>query len=133
VLRLGVLSRGLLSGHVQADTFAGKQDFRAFAPRFTGENGAANLKLVAALGAVAERLNATPAQAAIAWALHKGEDIIPLVGARRRDRLSEALGARTLTLSPEDIANLEAAVPVTAVAGARYDDHGMAMLDSEQG
>jgi aryl-alcohol dehydrogenase-like predicted oxidoreductase len=126
----GVLSRGLLSGHVQADTFAGKRDFRAFAPRFTGENATANLKLVDALRAVASAKGATPAQAAIAWALHKGKDIIPLVGARRVDRLDEALGALAITLTDNDVAALEAAIPPDAVAGLRYDAHGMAMLDS---
>lgn len=133
VTAYGVLSRGLLSGHVKADTFTGKRDFRAISPRFTGENAAANLKLVDALAAVALAKGATPAQAAIAWALHKGADIVPLVGARRRDRLVEALRALQFSLSETDIAALEAAVPASEVAGARYDAHGMAMLDSEKG
>lgn len=132
VTAYGVLSRGLLSGRVTAQTFAGARDFRAHVPRFTGENARANLKLVEALADVAARKGATPAQAAVAWALHKGADIIPLVGARRRDRLDEALGAAAIRLSDADVADLEAAVPASAVAGDRYDAHGMAMLDSER-
>jgi aryl-alcohol dehydrogenase-like predicted oxidoreductase len=64
--------------------------------------------------------------------LHRGRDIVPLVGARRRDRLQEALGALDLALGEEDLARLEAAVPAAAVAGSRYDAHGMRMLDSER-
>jgi aryl-alcohol dehydrogenase-like predicted oxidoreductase len=131
VTAYGVLSRGLLSGHVQADTFAGKRDFRAFAPRFTGDNVMQNKRLVDALAEIASARGVTPAQLAIAWALHRGDDIIPLVGARRRDRLVEALGASTITLNERDLAELEGAIPPHAVAGARYDAHGMAMLDSE--
>ncbi len=131
VTAYGVLSRGLLSGQVKADTFAGKHDFRAMSPRFTGENVVKNLKLVDALTELAETHGTTPAQLAIAWALHKGDDIVPLVGARKPERLQEALAAADLALNDGEIAKIELAIPADAVSGDRYDDHGMAMLDSE--
>jgi aryl-alcohol dehydrogenase-like predicted oxidoreductase len=82
---------------------------------------------------VAEARDVTVAQAAIAWVLSRGEDIVPLVGARRRDRLAEALGALDVALSPDDLAAIEAAVPAGAAAGDRYNAQQMAFLDSERG
>jgi pyridoxine 4-dehydrogenase len=128
----GVLSRGLLSGHWSADRAAGR-DFRAHLPRFRGENLERNLALVEALRAIAAPRGATVAQIAIAWLLAQGEDIVPLVGARRRDQLAEALGALDLALAPEELARIAAAVPRDAVAGDRYDAGQMASLDSERG
>jgi aryl-alcohol dehydrogenase-like predicted oxidoreductase len=74
----------------------------------------------------------TTAQLAIAWVLARGADIIPLIGTKRRDRLAEALGAVEITLTAGELATVEAAVPAAAVAGERYDEHGMASLDSER-
>ncbi|GAA1243797.1 aldo/keto reductase [Oryzihumus leptocrescens] len=128
----GVLSRGLLSGHWSPEREMGAGDFRAHSPRFQGENLQQNLRLVEALRAVAEAKGATVAQAAIAWVLSRGEDIVPLVGARRPDRLAEALGALDLDLTADDLAAIEAAVPAEAVAGTRYDAQQMAFLDSER-
>lgn len=128
----GVLSRGLLSGHWTADRATQPGDFRAHSPRFSGENLAHNLGLVEALRGVAESKGATVAQAAIAWVLAQGDDIVPLVGARRRDRLAEALGALELTLTPDDLAQIEAAVPAGSAAGDRYAPHLMKHLDSER-
>jgi aryl-alcohol dehydrogenase-like predicted oxidoreductase len=128
----GVLSRGLISGHWQTGP-AAKGDFRAFSPRFREGNVERNLALVEALRAVAEARGATVAQVAIAWVAAQGSDIVPLVGARRRDRLDEALGALDLKLGPEDLAAIERAVPAEAVAGARYPEAQMAHLDSEHG
>lgn len=126
----GVLSRGLLSGHWNPDRrLAG--DFRGVSPRFQGENLEHNLALVEALRKVAEGKGATVAQVAIAWVAAQGEDIVPLVGARRRDRLTEALGAADLTLSGDDLAAIEQAVPAGAAAGSRYPDAQLAHLDSE--
>jgi aryl-alcohol dehydrogenase-like predicted oxidoreductase len=130
----GVLSRGLLSGHwskERAETL-GPRDFRASAPRFTGENLERNLALVEALRALAEEKGAAVAQLAIAWALSRGDDVVPLVGARRRDRLTEALGALELELTTDDLARIEDAIPADAVAGARYHAEQMATLDSER-
>jgi len=131
VTAYGVLSRGLISGHWSRER-AGGSDFRSTLPRFTGENLDRNLALVDALRAVAEARGATVAQVAIAWALSRGPDIVPLVGARRRDRLEEALGALQLDLGADDLAAIERAVPPGAAAGDRYDEDQMAWLDSER-
>jgi aryl-alcohol dehydrogenase-like predicted oxidoreductase len=133
VTAYGVLSRGLISGHWSKDR-QGEKDFRGMAsPRFQGENLEANLALVERLRALAQELGASVAQLAIAWVAAQGADIVPLVGARRRDRLQEALGALDLVLRPEDLARLEAIVPPNAAAGARYNSGQMAHLDSEMG
>jgi aryl-alcohol dehydrogenase-like predicted oxidoreductase len=132
VTAYGVLSRGLLSGHWSKER-AGTLDFRSHFPRFSGENLERNLALVEALRAVADAKGATVAQVAIGWALSRGQDIVPLVGARRRDRLAEALGALDLKLTADDLAQIERAVPLDAVAGDRYDAQAMARLDSERG
>jgi pyridoxine 4-dehydrogenase len=129
----GVLSRGLISGHWSKDR-QGDKDFRSLAsPRFQGDNLDANLALVERLRALAQEWNASVAQLAIAWVAAQGADIVPLVGARRRDRLREALGALDLSLRPEDLARLDAIVPPGAAAGERYNPSQMAHLDSELG
>jgi|SRR4051794_1486457 len=125
----GVLSRGLLSGHWSRDRAVVANDFRARSPRFQGENLDHNLKLVETLRAVAEEAGASVAQVALAWVLRRGEDIVPLVGARTRERLAEALSALDVEL---DADRIEAAVPPGAAAGTRYDERQMAMLDSER-
>ena len=129
----GVLSRGLISGHWSKDSGTAPGDFRSHQPRFAGENLDHNLALVEALRAIAGAKGATVAQIAIAWVLAQGSDIVPLVGARRRDRLTEALGALDLELTPDDLAAIERAVPPGAAAGSRYAAAQMAMLDSERG
>jgi aryl-alcohol dehydrogenase-like predicted oxidoreductase len=132
VTAYGVLSRGLISGHWQVQRQLATGDFRGISPRFQGENLESNLRLVEALRAVAEAKGASVAQAAIAWVLAQGEDIVPLVGARRRERLSEALGAAELVLEPADLAAIEEAVPQGSAAGDRYVAAQMAHLDSEK-
>lgn len=127
----GVLSRGLISGHWRNDAMA-PGDFRAHAPRFQGANAEANLALVEALRKVAGAKGISVAQAAIAWVAAQGGDIVPLIGARRRDRLAEALGTMAVTLTPSDIAAIERAVPKGAAAGSRYAERAMADLDSER-
>jgi len=126
----GVLSRGLISGHWTADR-AGK-DFRAMSPRFQGGNLDANLALVDSLRAIAAEVGASPAQVAIAWVAAQGNDIVPLVGARRRDRLSEALGALDVKLTDAHLAALAKAFPPGAAAGARYPESQLAHMDSEK-
>ncbi|MEO8197290.1 MAG: aldo/keto reductase [Thermoanaerobaculia bacterium] len=128
----GVLSRGLLSGHWKKDQATAKGDFRAQLPRFTGENLDHNLELVEALRAIANEKEATVAQLAIAWALSRGEDIVPLVGARTRTRLTEALGALDVQLSPADRQRIEVAVPKGEALGERYPKSLIAHLDSEK-
>jgi aryl-alcohol dehydrogenase-like predicted oxidoreductase len=132
VTAYGVLSRGLLSGHWSRERDIGAGDFRNFSPRFQGENLDRNLALVDALRGLAQARDASVAQVAIAWVLAQGEDIVPLVGARRRDRLAEALGALDLELSAADREQIEAAVPAGAAAGDRYSADQMASLDSER-
>jgi aryl-alcohol dehydrogenase-like predicted oxidoreductase len=127
----GVLSRGLLSGHWHKDRANDTPDFRSFSPRFQGENLDRNLALVEALRSIATAKNVTVAQVAIAWVLSRGSDIIPLVGARKRERLAESLGAAMLNLSVEDLAEIDRAIPVDAVAGDRYAPMLMTHLDSE--
>ena len=125
--RDGVLSRGLLSGSKPA----AQGDFRARLPRFTGENLARNEHLVGTLKGLAEEKGITSSQLAVAWVLAKGEGIVPLIGARTRAQLGESLGALDVRLSPEELSRIEQAIRPEAVAGARYDEHQMRMLDSE--
>jgi aryl-alcohol dehydrogenase-like predicted oxidoreductase len=132
VTAYGVLSRGLLSGHWTAGRELAGNDFRAGSPRFQGENLAANLALVAELAAIAEASGISVAQVAIGWVLSRGEDVVPLVGARRRERLAESLAAIDVTLTADDLAAVERAVPAGAAAGGRYADIFLALLDSEQ-
>ncbi|MEP7044144.1 MAG: aldo/keto reductase [Dokdonella sp.] len=128
----GVLSRGLISGHWSQERSAQAKDFRSLSPRFSGDNLQHNLNLVDALRAVAERKGASIAQIAIAWVAAQGEDIVPLIGARRRERLAEALGAQNVLLDKDEVAAIERAVPPGAAAGDRYPAMQMAHLDSEQ-
>ncbi|MEV6975960.1 aldo/keto reductase [Kitasatospora sp. NPDC093806] len=132
VTAYGVLSRGLLSGHWQNDRELSGADFRGHSPRFQGDNLTHNLRLVEALRAVAAERGASVAQIAIAWVAARGEDVVPLVGARRRDRLAEALGALDVALTAADLAAIEAAVPAGSAAGDRYAAAQMAHLDSER-
>ncbi|MEA2411680.1 MAG: hypothetical protein QOC77_2241 [Thermoleophilaceae bacterium] len=128
----GVLSRGLISGHWSRERDASPGDFRAHSPRFQGENLDHNLELVDALRGIAEERGVTVAQIAIAWVLGRGDDIVPLIGARRREQLEEALGALAVELSAEDLAKIGQAIPPGAAAGTRYPERQMAMLDSER-
>ncbi|GAA2926908.1 MULTISPECIES: aldo/keto reductase [Streptomyces] len=130
VTAYGVLSRGLISGHFTADRQLGAGDFRAMSPRFQGENLRHNLNLVEALRKIAEQKGVSVAQTAIAWVLSRGEDIVPLIGARSRDRLTEALGALDVTLDTADLTAIEEAVPAGAAAGDRYPAAQMAHLES---
>jgi aryl-alcohol dehydrogenase-like predicted oxidoreductase len=130
VTAYGVLSRGLLSPATAR--LSGPADPRGRFPRFRDHNSERNLALVGALEKIAQDRGVTTAQLAIAWVLARGADIIPLIGTKRRDRLAEALGAVEIALTAGELAAVEAAVPAAAVAGERYDEHGMASLDSER-
>jgi aryl-alcohol dehydrogenase-like predicted oxidoreductase len=127
----GVLSRGLISGH-WSKAREGERGFRSNAPRFQGANLDANLALVDKLRAIADGIGASVAQVAIAWVAAQGPDIVPLVGARRRDRLTEALGALGVKLSADDLARLAKALPPGAAAGERYPEAALAHMDSEK-
>ncbi|WP_086994148.1 aldo/keto reductase [Rhizobium sullae] len=128
----GVLSRGLISGHWHKGLGSSKGDFRSDSPRFQEGNIEQNLALVEELRKIAEAKRVSVAQIAIAWVAAQGKDIIPLVGARRRDRLTEALGSRAVELSADDMAAIERAVPKDAAAGARYPDAQLKHMDSER-
>jgi aryl-alcohol dehydrogenase-like predicted oxidoreductase len=123
----GVLSRGLLSGSQLQPG-----DFRAWLPRFAGDNRARNQRLVDELQKLAAAKGVSATQLAIAWALAKGEHIVPVVGSRTRPQLREALGSLDISLSATEISNLEAALPPDAVAGTRYTANQMLHLDSEK-
>jgi aryl-alcohol dehydrogenase-like predicted oxidoreductase len=129
VTAYGILSRGLLSSGTAR--LADNDPRRRF-PRFQGENHARNLELLDALEAIANEKGVTAAQLAIAWVASRGDDIIPLIGTKRRDRLAEALAALEITFSADELAAIEAAVPAEAVAGQRYEATQMSALDSEK-
>ena len=124
----GVLGRGLLSGSAPA----GRGDFRMWLPRFRGDNFEQNRKVAATLRDLAGDHDATPTQLAISWVLAQGDNIVPLVGARTRDQLADAVGAMQLDLTDEDLAYVGQSVSPEEVVGTRYDAHGMRMLDSER-
>jgi aryl-alcohol dehydrogenase-like predicted oxidoreductase len=125
----GVLSRGLISDHALTGVPTG--EIRGRMPRFQGENLARNRALVDALRSIAKQKGCSTAQLAIAWVASRGDDVIPLIGAKRVDQLLSALGALDVQLSPADLVRIEAAVPATAVAGERYGAALMTHLDSE--
>jgi aryl-alcohol dehydrogenase-like predicted oxidoreductase len=129
VTAYGVLSRGLLSGSKPA----AQGDFRAHLPRFSGENISQNEKLIDRLNQLAAERGLKAAQLAIAWVLAKGRRIIPVIGARTRVQLSESLGALRVKLTESELAHIEESIPASAIAGTRYDQRQMRMLDSEQG
>jgi aryl-alcohol dehydrogenase-like predicted oxidoreductase len=128
VTAYGVLSRGLLSGSKPAT----QGDFRAHLPRFSGENREHNQRLIDALQKLAVEKGASASQLAIAWVLTKGSTVVPVIGARTRAQLTESLGALQITLTPAEVARIEEALPAAAVAGSRYDEQQMRILDSER-
>jgi len=127
VTAYGVLSRGLLSGSRPAS----QSDFRAHLPRFTGENRERNQRLIEALQKLAAEKGVFASQLAVSWVLAKGKSIVPLIGARTRAQLAESLGAVQVTFTAAELARVEEAIPASAVAGSRYDEHQMRILDSE--
>jgi aryl-alcohol dehydrogenase-like predicted oxidoreductase len=128
----GVLSRGLLSGRWTLERRTTDRDFRTHAPRFQPENLRQNLELAEKLRRLADKRGATVAQVAIAWVAAQGPDIIPVIGARTRDQLTESLRASDLELDPDELAAIERAVPAGSAVGGRYADWQMAYLDSER-
>ncbi|MDW5614828.1 aldo/keto reductase [Mycolicibacterium sp. jd] len=120
----------MISGHY-AKNAARKDDSRTGSPRFVGDNLDRNLALVEELRAVADDLGLTVAQAATAWVAARGTDVVPLVGARTRQRLAESLGAADAELTEGQVARIEAAMPASGILGDRYPATHMAALDSE--
>jgi aryl-alcohol dehydrogenase-like predicted oxidoreductase len=114
------LARGLLTGVVEDPNKMAETDARRRHPRFAAENIAANLALVDRVKAIAAHKNCTPGQLVLAWLLAQGNDIVPIPGTKRTARLNENIGALSVRLSAADVAAIEQAVPVGAVAGLRY-------------
>jgi pyridoxine 4-dehydrogenase len=127
----GVLSRGLIGGHFTKNGMNAR-DYRSHSPRFSAANIDRNLALVDKIRAVADDIGASVAQVAIAWVAAQGQDILPVVGARRRDRLTEALGSLDVKLTPAHLRALAEAIPADAAAGGRYPDEHLAHMDSEK-
>ena len=128
----GVLSRGLISGHWNKARSEQDTGFRGHSPRFQGDNLDHNLKLAGKLGELAERKGVSTAQLAIAWVMAQGEDIVPLVGARTRQRLSESLGALDVTLTSAELSEIASVFPPDVAAGERYPEQHLAHMDSEK-
>jgi len=128
VTAYGVLSRGLLSGSHPT----GQRDVRAHLPRFARGNREQNDRLVQTLRQLASDKGVTGTQLAIAWVLVRGAGIVPLIGARTRTQLAESMGALEITMTPEDLLEIERAIPAAAAAGTRYSADQMRMLDSER-
>ncbi len=124
----GIFSRGLLTGSKPG----GKTDFRTYFPRFASDNQPKNNEVVSGLKRFALDLGITPGQLLIAWALARQPHFVPIIGARTRGQLTDALGALDKPLSSGDVAAIEALVPENAIAGSRYGAEQMAQLDSEK-
>jgi aryl-alcohol dehydrogenase-like predicted oxidoreductase len=129
VVAYSPVGRGMLTGTVTDRASLDATDFRHFAPRFADENMDTNLRLVDAVRSVAAEIGCTPAQAALAWLLAQGDDVVPIPGTKRLRYLEENAGAASVTLSEKQVAALSAAVPVGAVVGARYSEPSMRLLN----
>ncbi|MBV8778804.1 MAG: aldo/keto reductase [Alphaproteobacteria bacterium] len=127
----GVFSRGLLTGGWQPGA-PKPGDYRHHTPRFQGGAGERNAATAARLGEIAQGFGLSAGQLALAWVLAQGEDIVPLVGARRPDRIAEAVAALEAAIGPKDWLEVEAAIPPDAIEGDRYAAPQMAQLDSER-
>jgi len=120
------LGRGFLAG---AASSMGERDFRLGIPRFQGDALQSNLKLQAAFAARAEAKRCTPAQLALAWLLHQGDDIVPIPGTNKAHRVEENVAAAEIDLSHDDLREIEKAMPADAVIGERYDPISGALVD----
>jgi aryl-alcohol dehydrogenase-like predicted oxidoreductase len=123
------LGRGFLAGNVKRAEEYPEGDFRRGDPRFQGANFDANMRAAEVVREVARNHEATPAQAALAWLLQKGDDIVPIPGTKRRTYLEENVAAASLHLSPEEMARLDDALRPDAIAGPRYNEKAMAYVD----
>src|ERR1700674_170862 len=123
------LGRGFLAGSVKRAEDYPEGDFRRNDPRYQGANFDANMRAAAAVRELASRKGVTPGQIALAWLLHKGSDVVPIPGTKRRRYLEENVGAAALTLTSEDMAALDAALSPEKVAGPRYSERQMAQVD----
>ena len=123
------LGRGFLAGSVKRAEEYPEGDFRRGDPRFQGENFDANMRAASVVREVASTHGATPAQIALAWLLHKGEDIVPIPGTKRRKYIEENVGAASIALSVDDMTRLDDALRPEAIAGPRYNERAMGWVD----
>jgi aryl-alcohol dehydrogenase-like predicted oxidoreductase len=123
------LGRGFLTGTAKRAEDYAEGDYRRGDPRFQGANFDANMRAAAVVQDLARRRGATASQVALAWLLHKGDDIVPIPGTKRRRYLEENLAAAALALTPQDVAELDRALAPEAVAGPRYGERMMAFID----
>jgi aryl-alcohol dehydrogenase-like predicted oxidoreductase len=123
------LGRGFLTGAVKRAEEYPEGDFRRNDPRYQGENFDANVRAAAAVRDLASRKAVTPGQMALAWLLHKGPDVVPIPGTKRRRYLEENVGAANVRLSADDMAQLDAALAPGTVAGPRYNEKMMSTVD----
>jgi aryl-alcohol dehydrogenase-like predicted oxidoreductase len=123
------LGRGFLTGTAKRAEEYPEGDYRRGDPRFQGANFDANMRAGSVVQELARRKDATPAQVALAWLLHKGDDIVPIPGTKRRRYLEENAGGASLALSPAEVAELDRALAPDVVAGPRYNERMMAFID----
>jgi aryl-alcohol dehydrogenase-like predicted oxidoreductase len=116
------LGRGFLTGRFQSAEDFEPGDFRRYNPRFQGENFARNLELLERVKEIAAEYDCTPGQLALAWVMHRGDDVVPIPGTKRRAYLEQNVQAAELELSEEDLARIDEVAPVGAAAGDRYPD-----------
>ncbi|HZA49167.1 MAG TPA: aldo/keto reductase [Myxococcaceae bacterium] len=133
-LRIGLvpfspLGRGFLTGTVKRAEEYPRGDYRRGDPRFQGENFDANVRAASAVRELATRKGATPGQIALAWLLHKGKDVVPIPGTKRRSYLEENVAAAAIKLTSDEMARLDAALPPGAAAGPRYNERMAAFID----
>jgi len=123
------LGRGFLTGTAKRAEEYPDDDFRRGDPRYQGKNFDANMRAASAVQELARRKDATPGQIALAWLLHKGDDVVPIPGTKRRKYLEENIAAVAIELSPEEMSELDRALPPEKVAGPRYNESMMATVD----
>jgi aryl-alcohol dehydrogenase-like predicted oxidoreductase len=123
------LGRGFLTGTAKRAEEYPEGDYRRGDPRFQGQNYDANVHAASLVQKIAEYKNAKPGQVALAWLLRKGDDIVPIPGTKRRTYLEENIAAVSLNLTPDEIAQLDRALSPEVVAGPRYNERMMAMVD----
>jgi aryl-alcohol dehydrogenase-like predicted oxidoreductase len=123
------LGRGFLTGQIKNPEDLAEDDFRRSSPRFQGENFRRNLELVERVREIASEKGVTPGQLALAWLLYQGDDIVPIPGTKRRKYLEENADAAGITLAEEDLRRIEAAAPLGAALGERYNEAGMSTVN----
>jgi aryl-alcohol dehydrogenase-like predicted oxidoreductase len=123
------IGRGFLTGRYSSVDDLAEDDFRRYQPRFQGDNLEANMRLVERVREIAEQVGCTPAQLALAWLLHQGDDVVPIPGTKHVRYLEENAAAADIKLTPEQLAALDDAMPVGAAAGDRYPAAAMVSVE----